>query len=460
MPVDPSVRLDQGVLAGGGGDVPAGLAPVDERGPAPPAVRVRVDVGLAADQEPGRLQAVVDLAVRLARAPSGQPAHGVGEGAVGSDRVERGQPVLPADLAVDLAEGRGQVDQPGPLLGGDEVGRHHPPGVGAGRYRDVVEGSAVRQADEVGPRQPGRDDRPVAEDVADQRLGHDLAVDHGVGEVGSHRNPGVGQEGPRGRRPDHERRGVAHHRGVGIDEGEQHVGRLVLFVGVHPGLAQLVAGQRRPTARAVRHHLEVLVEEALIEEALQVPPDRLDIGGVEGPVGGVEVDPVADPLGQVLPVVDVVEDGLAAQAGEFGDPDISFDLALAGDAEALLHLDLDRQAVGVPTGAAGHVVPAHGAVPAEEVLVGPGPDVVQAGLAVGRGGALVEDPRLGSLALGHRPLEDAVLAPAGQLRLLEDGEIGVGWDGTEHGSPVVVGSRNDTGRARAPGAGSGQLVVP
>ena len=198
-----------------------------------------------------------------------------------------------------------------------------------------------------------------------------------------------------------------------VGQGEQHVGRLVHDLAVDVGLAELVTAQGGAAARAVGDHLDVLVEQPLVPEALQVPPHRLDVLGGEGPVGVVDVDPVADPLGQGLPLVDVVADRLAAEPGELGDPHLVLDLALGGDPELLLDLDLDRQPVGVPPGLAGDGIAAHGPVAAEQVLVDPGPHVVEAGPPVGRRRALVEDPRLGPRPQLDRALEDPVLAPAG-----------------------------------------------
>ena len=104
---------------------------------------------------------------------------------------------------------------------------------------------------------------------------------------------------------------------------------------------------------------------------------------------------------------------------------------LGRDAQLLLHLDLDRQPVGVPPGLAGHGVAAHGPVAAEQVLVDPGPHMVEAGAPVGRRRSLVEDPGLGAGPQLDGALEDAVLTPAGQLVGLDDGEIGFGGDRAE-----------------------------
>ncbi len=214
--------------------------------------------------------------------------------------------------------------------------------------------------------------------------------------------------------------------GANVRQMHEHIGRLVDHLLIDVGLTQLVAGQRRSATRAVGHHLDVLVEEALVPEVLQVPPHRFDVLGREGPVGVVDVDPVADALGQRLPLVHIVPHRLAAQPGELGHPHLFLDLVLGGDPELLLDLDLDREAMGVPARLARHGESPHGAVAAEEVLVHPGPDVVKAGAAVGSRRPLVEDPGLGVLPGLDGAFEDAVLPPSDQLLGFEDGEVGFG----------------------------------
>ena len=148
---------------------------------------------------------------------------------------------------------------------------------------------------------------------------------------------------------------------------------------------------------------------------------------------------------QPLELVDVGVHRLAAQPGELGDADLVFDLLLAGDAELLLDLDLDGEPVGVPPGPAGDVGTAHRAEAAEQVLVDPGPDVVEPGHAVGCRGALVEDPGRRTLPLLDGAFEDALRRPAGQFGLLEGNEVDVGRDGREHGRQMAW-----THRERAP----------
>jgi hypothetical protein len=66
--------------------------------------------------------------------------------------------------------------------------------------------------------------------------------------------------------------------------------------------------------------LVVLREQAALPELLHDPPARLDVAGVVGDVGVVEVDPEADPLGHLVPVLDVLEHVRAAQRVEAAMP--------------------------------------------------------------------------------------------------------------------------------------------
>ena len=166
-----------------------------------------------------------------------------------------------------------------------------------------------------------------------------------------------------------------------------------------------------------------LEEQVVVPHRLQRPPHRLDVGRVERAVGVLEVDPVADALGQRRPVLEELEDGLAALRVELGDA-VALDVVLGGEAELLLDRDLDRQAVAVPAALALDVVAAHRLVAGEDVLEHAREHVVGAGAAVGGRRALVEDELLGALAAAHRLAEDVALAPALEHLLLERGEVG------------------------------------
>ncbi len=403
-------------------------------------------MGLAPQQQAARLEAVVDVVVGLPHGASGEPGDGVGEPPVGPDRVEPREAGLPAHDAVDLTEGGSEVHDPGALVGVDEVARHDAPPIGSGWHRQLVEGTVVTAPHQVAAWEPAGDARALAHHRLDQLLGHDQPVDHRVGELGVDGCPGVGRKGPRRGRPHDQRPRRTEDGIVGIGQRQEHVGGLVLDVLVDVGLAELVARERRPAPGAVGHHLDVLVEEVLIPDLLQVPPDGLHVVRVKRPVRVVEIGPVADALGHGPPVVHVRAHGLAAAPGELSDTD-RLDLALARDPERLLDLDLDREAVGVPSGPAVDAKAPHRAIPAEQILVGACPDVVQARTTVGGRRALVEHPRRGALATADRPFEDALAIPARELGLLDGDEVRLRRGGSEQRSPPWA-ARAPPGRHR------------
>ena len=159
---------------------------------------------------------------------------------------------------------------------------------------------------------------------------------------------------------------------------------------------------------------------------------------MEREVRVLHVDPVPDALGEPLELPDVGEDRLATEPRELLDADLLDDRLLPRDAELLLDLDLDGQAVGVPARAARDESALHRLVPTEEVLVDARPHVMEARHAVRGGRTLVEDPRLGAFAVFHRALEDVVGPPAGQFGLFESHEIEFGADGAKHVSPLKI----------------------
>ena len=111
---------------------------------------------------------------------------------------------------------------------------------------------------------------------------------------------------------------------------------------------------------------------------------------------------------------------------------VVLDLVLAREAELLLDLDLDRQAVAVPAALAGDVLAAHRVEAGIEVLEEPGPHVVDAGPAVGGGRALVEDPLGRALAAAQALAEHVVVAPPASTRASSAtrSNCGTGLNGT------------------------------
>ena len=261
------------------------------------------------------------------------------------------RPFSVGEPEVVLAEGRARVHDAGAVLDRHEVARQHAVAALA-VVREVREGRLVAQAEQGRAGHGLLDLGLLAENPLDERLGEDQPVvaepRAGVGDVRVDGDRGVRHERPGHRRPGEQRDARV------VPQRELHVHRGVERVAV--ALRHLVARQRGPAARAVGHDPVALGQEPLVEDLLQRPPDRLDVVVRERVVRVVGVDPEADPRGQLVPLVDVAQDRLAALRVELRDP-VTLDVVLVGEAELLLDLELDGQAVAVPAALAGHEAP-------------------------------------------------------------------------------------------------------
>ena len=288
------------------------------------------------------------------------------------------------------------MHQPGAVLGGHEQAGDHPV-----RARDIdqVERRPVGGADQFGAADPRRHLPSLAQYPGEQVLGDHhrvvqagLARDH-VGLAGVHRHRGVRHQRPRRRGP-HQQVGPGQQRAGPFGHGDQREAdghRRVGDRAVHVRLAHLMIGQRGLAARAVRADPEVLDQQSLVEDGLEGPPHRLDVAGVHGPVGVLQVHPVAEPAGQLLEGIHMPEHRLAAPLVERGDA-VRLDRLLAGQPELSLDGHLDREPVAVPARLARDVEALHGLEPGEQVLEHPGLDVMHAGHPVGGRRSLVEGP--------------------------------------------------------------------
>ena len=352
-------------------------------------------VGHVAEHQATRLQVADQVGVGVLEELSPHERDVVGEVPVGPDGYDDRQPVGPADRHVVLAEGGGLVHQPGAVLGGDVVGQHDEVRGGAA----LLDGWELHQLERplVGPALHLRaldragDGPALAQGGAHQLLGDDQGLGAvggpDVGDVGTHGDRRVGDERPRRGRPHQEGGAVLGPRAGGQREPDVDAGvgdRLV-------ALGHLVVGEPRLVAGAVRRDPVVLDEQSLAVDLLERPPHRLDVLRVHRAVGLAHVDPAAHPVGHLLPEVDVALHRLAAAGVELRDPE-GLDVGLAGEAELLLHGELDGQAVAVPAALAVDLVALHRAEPREDVLERARLDVVGAGTAVGGRRALVEGP--------------------------------------------------------------------
>ena len=223
--------------------------------------------------------------------------------------------------------------------------------------------------------------------------------------------------------------------GPGQDEGllalDPELGDGGALFHVLVALGHLVGGKGRAAAGAIGDNLKALVQKALVPNLLEGPPLALDEVVVIGDVGVLHVGPEAHVLGEILPQALVLPHALLALLDEGGNA-IGLDLLLAVDVQQLFHFQLHGQAVGIPAGLAGDHLPFHGVEPGEQVLKGPGLQVADVGLAVGGGGAVVEDIGVVALALLHALFEDVVFFPEFFRFLLPLHKIQVGGDFLVH----------------------------
>ncbi len=140
----------------------------------------------------------------------------------------------------------------------------------------------------------------------------------------------------------------------------------------------------------------------------------------------LEIDPAALATYIGLPLVGVLQDGLAAGGVERLDAQLE-DLVLGLQAQHPLRLELGRQPVGVPAEAALDPASAHGLVARDEVLDVPGEQVTVVRQAVREGRAVVEDELVVAVVAGvarlDRGHEGAVLVPVRQDALLDLWEL-------------------------------------
>ena len=352
--------------------------------------------------------------------------------AVGEHRVDDVQAVALAEPEVVLAEGDRRVHEARAVVGGDEVRQQHgvpalaPLAAGQERERRLVAHAVQRGAGEA-----FEDLHTLAEHALDERLReHDRRLQDArlhahVRELGVDGDRRVRDQGPGRRGPD-EQLVAALDRPAVLGHRHPHVERRVDDVLVAE--RHLVARQRRAAARAVGDDLVALVEQALVGDLLQRPPDRLDVRRVQRPVRAVEIDPEADALRQRLPVLEELEHRRAAALVELGDA-VGLDLVLGGDAELLLDRQLDREAVGVPPAAALDELAPHRLVAGEDVLEDAAQDVVRAGAPVRGRRPLVEHVARRALATALGLVEDVALAPPREHGLLEAREVLLGIDG-------------------------------
>src|SRR5439155_21263535 len=150
----------------------------------------------------------------------------------------------------------------------------------------------------------------------------------------------VGDERPGGGGPDEQSRAGRREPGAlaipipcrlqsPASELERHIDARILDILV--ALRDFVTRQRRPAARTVRQDLVAARQQSLGKERLERPPHTLDVFVRVRDVRVLVIEPVSDPLAELLPLVLVPEHALATAAIELRDAEL-LDLLLAADA--------------------------------------------------------------------------------------------------------------------------------
>ena len=427
MPVHLLVDLEHPRLDRGGPDEPGVLGEIDQLAGAAPAMRVRMLVLLGEEVPSLGLEPPDDELVGLVggdQLPLELGPGGALEGAIGRHGADHREVVeLPRSVVVRTESGGHVYDARAVLRGDERSGDDDgvPPRLGIGHD---IERPRVAEPDQLLPLHPTDarrfgDRLPLQLDGPGTGIGNDqlLATHliHAVVELRIDRRRHVARQGPGRRGPHHQ----LPPRAVG--QRKSDVDALVSDVFIPEG--QFVARERGTAAGAVRQHPVPAIEQLLLVQLGEQPPDRLDVLVGVGDIGRVVVEPVTGALGELLPVALVLEDALAAEGVELLDA-IGLDVLLPLEAELLLDLELDREAVGVPPRLPGDLPPLGDAEPADEVLDGAAEDVVDPRAAVGRGRTFEEDERR---APGARPLhllEELLLLPRAEDVVLERGGRG------------------------------------
>ena len=254
---------------------------------------------------------------------------------------------------------------------------------------------------------------------------------------------GVGWQGPRRGRPGQQvhrqtRRCVSRNGpqplcAVG-QQAELGHHRGVRHIPVGAWLVELVAAESGAGLRAVGLNGVALVEQALGVHLREQPPDRLHVFRLVGDVGTFHVDPVAHPAREVVPFGGVPHDRLPASGVVFLHRNARSNVLL-GDAEGFFYPELDGKPVGVPAGFAFHPLSLQGAIATKQVFEGPGHDVVNPGLAIGRRRTLEKHETAALRAGVHTALEHIALLPL-LHHLIGDGRQVQGasfWKTSGHG---------------------------
>ena len=141
----------------------------------------------------------------------------------------------------------------------------------------------------------------------------------------------------------------------------------------------------------------------------------------------IHIRPESDRVGEGAPHAFIFPDGFLAFLNEGFHP-VLLDLLLAVQAKLLLHLDLDRKAVGIPSGLPRDLLALHRMIARNRILDDTGQNMPDMRLAVGGRRAVIEHIGGASFPLLDTFVEDVVVFPEPDRLLLPIDEIHVRID--------------------------------
>ena len=364
---------------------------------------------------------------------------------------DAGYVVFDRNAKVVGTEGLGHVHDAGAVFGGDEIGDDHPQG-GIGK-RHIGQQLLVLDVRQILPavlpaHLPGNElvARPVGLKVQVFGRGIEPGRNAVAGEYHLYGFEGVGVEGADFHIPDvfaHGERVVCRQRpgrgGPGqevlvlrsFDAELRHDGA-VFHVAVATGLVEFMRTQPRAGGRRIGLDGIAPVQQPFIVKLFEQVPEAFHVVALEGDVGIAQVDPEAHDLGEIIPFALVLHHRLPAFPVELLHRN-ALAYVFFGNSEFLFHLQFHGKAMCVPSALAPHPVAFQGFVAAKDVFDRTRHDVVDAGGAVGRGGAFVKSELRRSRAQCYRFLKNPVFFPIGEHLLAQPGKIRIAVFPVFHG---------------------------
>ncbi len=192
----------------------------------------------------------------------------------------------------------------------------------------------------------------------------------------------------------------------------------ILHIAVTSGLVELMGAQSGSGSRGIGLDGIAFIEIPFFVQLAEKPPHGLYIAVVVSDIRVIQVNPVAHHISEIRPFSGIFHHLAAAGVIIFVHRDFLTDI-LFGYAERFLHTELNRQAMGIPSGLTLYMKALHGLVAAHDIFYRARHHVVYARHTVGRGRALIENKRRGTFALLHALAEEILLAPSGEHLLVD-----------------------------------------